>query len=178
MTKKQPLLTFEEEKQLHERMLHGDEEAFERLVLANLGLAVYIVKRLPHWNLSGSMTREDLIQEANIALMGAIRTWKPTHRLATYARGVIYSKVFRAIENQEHLIAIPVNVQEGIRRLYKAKTKLTQGLGREPTQKELVEASGLSETQVRDLLLVSHRQPISLDALNNDRLAEEVDHHD
>jgi DNA-directed RNA polymerase sigma subunit (sigma70/sigma32) len=91
---------------------------------------------------------------------------------------VIYSKVFRAIENQEHLIAIPVNVQEGIRRLYKAKTKLTQGLGREPTQKELVEASGLSDTQVRDLLLVSHRQPISLDALNNDRLAEEVDHHD
>ena len=179
MTKKQPLLTFDEEKELHRRMVeHGDEEAFEQLVLSNLGLAVYIVKRLPHWNLSGSMTREDLIQEANIALMGAIRTWKPTHRLATYARGVIYSKVFRAIENQEHLIAIPVNVQEGIRRLYKAKTKLTQGLGREPTQKELVEASGLSETQVRDLLLVSHRQPISLDALNNDRLAEEVDHHD
>jgi RNA polymerase sigma factor (sigma-70 family) len=178
MSKKQPLLTFDEEKELRERMLHGDEEAFEKLVLANLGLAVYIVKRLPAWNLPGSMTREDLIQEANIALMGAIRTWKPTHRLATYARGVIYSKVFRAIENGEHLIAIPVNVQEGIRRLYKAKTKLTQGLGREPTQKELVEASSLSDAQVRDLLLISQRQPISLDALNNDRLAEEVDHHD
>lgn len=157
---------------------HGDEEAFERLVLANLGLVVFVVKKLPHWNLSTSMERADLIQEGNIALMHAIRSWKPTHRLATYARGVIYSKVFRAIENQENLIAIPVNVQEQIRRLHKTRTRLTQTLGRDPTNKELQEAVQLSESQLQDLQLISQRQPTSLDALVNERMIEEVDHHE
>ncbi len=179
MTKKQPLLSAEEERELHRRMVeHGDEAAFEQLVLANLGLVIYVVKKLPHWNLSSSMDRGDLIQEGNIALMHAIRTWKPTHRLATYARRVIYSKVFRAIENKEHLIAIPVNIQEAIRGLHKARNELTQALGREPTQKELVEAVKLSAEQVNDLLQVSQRQPISLDAFNNDRLAEEASEHE
>lgn len=179
MSKKKPLLTAEQEKELHRRMVeHGDEDAFEQLVLANMGLVVYVVKKLPHWNLSSSMDRGDLIQEGNIALMHAIRTWKPTHRLATYARRVIYSKVFRAIENKEHLIAIPVNIQEGIRGIYKTRNELTQSLGREPTQKEIVEASKLPSKTVHDLLQVSQRQPISIDAFNNDRLAEESTEHE
>lgn len=170
MLKRQPLLSKEEELELHRRMSEGDEDAFQQLVLANLGLVIYVLKKLPHWNVAGSMTREDLIQEGNIALMQAIRSWKPTHRLATYARRIIYSKVFRAIENKELLIAVPVNVQESIRRLYKTRNALTQQLGREPTQKELVEAFG---GDVNDLLTIAARQPISLDALHNERLAEE-----
>ncbi len=178
MPKRQDLLTAKEELELRRRMVeNGDEEAFQKLVLANLGLVIFVVKKLPQWNYSSSMERADLIQEGNIALMQAIRSWKPTHRLATYARRVIYSKVFRAIENKEHLISIPVNVQESIRSVYKTRSSLTQTLGREPTQKELVEASGRSEEEVNDLLLISQRQPISLDLLNNERLIEEaIDH--
>lgn len=179
MPKRHELLSFEEEKELHRRMVeHGDEEAFQQLVLSNLGLVVYVVKKLPHWNISSSMERSDLIQEGNIALMQAIRSWKPTHRLATYARRIIFSKVFRAIENKEHLIAVPVNIQERIRGLYKARNTLTQTLGREPTQKELVEAFGRPAEEVHDLLLVSQRQPVSLDLLNNDRLIEEATEHE
>lgn len=175
MSKREQLLSADEELELHHRMINGDEDAFQRLVLSNLGLVVYVVKQLPQWNYSSSMERADLIQEGNIALMQAIRSWKPTHRLATYARRVIYSKVFRAIETKEHLIAIPVNVQESLRRLYKTRNTLTQQLGREPTQKELTDAFG---GPVHDLLLVAQRQPISLDLLNNERLIEEAIEHE
>jgi len=177
--KKQESLTAEQEKELYRRMTeHHDEEAFEEFVAANMGLVVYVVKKLPHWNLCGSMEREDLIQEGNIALIHAVRTWEPTHRFATYARNVIYGKVFRAIENQFHTIAIPVVVQERIRKLQKRRSELSQQLGREPTIKELVEATKWSEEDISELLSILQRQPISLDALNNDRLAEEAIEHD
>ena len=177
MTKKQ-LLTREQEIDLHRRIQHGDEDAFQELVLANLGLAVYIVKKLPHWNLASSMTRQDLIQEANLALMQAARTWKPTHRFATYARSVVCSKVFRKIEQLENLISIPIGVQEAIRRLYKITNHLIQEKGREPTLQELVEASGQPYRDVQELLLISQRQPISLDAFKNDKAIEESIDHD
>lgn len=157
---------------------NGDEEAFEKLVLANLGLVVFVVKKLPQWNYAGSLERSDLISEGNIALMQAIRTWKPTHRLATYARGIIYSRVYRAIEQQENLISVPVNVQERLRRLKKLSNTLTQHLGREPTIKELTEASSMPPEDVHNLLQVSNRQPISLDSLNKERFNEEPHDHE
>ncbi len=43
--------------------MQGDEEAHDQLVEANMGLVVYIVQKLPQWDMAGSMTRDDLLQE-------------------------------------------------------------------------------------------------------------------
>jgi len=162
------LLTAEQEIELHHRIVQGDEEAHEQLVEANMGLVVYIVQKLPQWDLNGSMIRDDLLQEGYMALMKAAHRWKPQGRFATYARTLIKSQVLRAIENKALLIHVPVAVQEDLRKIKRVETELTQVLNREPTPREVARITGLSESRVRDRLIVSQRQPISLDAIKKD----------
>ena len=94
------LLTAEQEIELHHRIVQGDEEAHDQLVEANMGLVVYIVQKLPQWDMAGSMTRDDLLQEGYMALMKAAHRWKPQGRFARYARTLIKSQVLRAVENK------------------------------------------------------------------------------
>lgn len=166
-------LTAEEEIALATRIQeHGDEEAFNTLVQCNMGLVVFVVQKIPSWNLDSCLSRDDMVQEGNLALMRAARTWKPQNRFATYARKLIYGQVMRAIENTGQMIRIPVPVQEKIRKLKKTESQLVQQLGREPDANELSKATGMPLDQVRDLLLVSQRQPISLDAYHRENATE------
>lgn len=166
-------LTAEEEIALAARIQeHGDEDAFNTLVTANMGLVVFVVQKIPSWNLDSCLSRDDMVQEGNLALMRAARTWKPQNRFATYARKLIYSQVMRAIENTGQMIRIPVPVQEKIRKLKRTESQLVQQLGREPDANELSTATGMPLELVRDLLLVSQRQPISLDAYHRENATE------
>lgn len=166
-------LTAEEEIALATRIQeHGDEDAFNQLVECNMGLVVFVVQKIPSWNLESCMTRDDMVQEGNLALMRAARTWKPQNRFATYARKLIYSQVMRAIENTGQMIRVPVPVQEKVRKLKRIESQLVQQLGREPTAEELAVATTMPLDQVRDLLLVSQRQPISLDAYHRENATE------
>lgn len=165
---RRPLLTAQEEIDLHHRIVQGDEEAHERLVEANMGLVVYIVQKLPQWDVFSSMTRDDLLQEGYLALMKAAHRWKPQGRFATYARTLVKSQVLRAIENKALMIHVPVAVQEDLRKIKRVETELTQVLNREPTVREVARVTGLSESRVRDRLVVGQRQPISLDAIKKD----------
>lgn len=166
-------LTAEEEIALATRIQeHGDEDAFNTLVLANMGLVVFVVQKIPSWNLDSCLSRDDMVQEGNLALMRAARTWKPQNRFATYARKLIYGQVMRAIENTGQMIRVPVPVQEKIRKLKKTESQLVQKLGREPDANELAAATDMPLDQVRDLLLVSQRQPISLDAYHSENTTD------
>jgi RNA polymerase primary sigma factor len=166
-------LTAEEEIALATRIQeHGDEEAFNQLVTCNMGLVVFVVQKIPSWNLESCMTRDDMVQEGNMALMHAARTWLPQNRFATYARKLIFSRVMRAIENTGQMIRIPVPVQEKIRKVKRIEGQLMQQLGREPDINELAAAADMPLDQVRDLLLVSQRQPISLDAYHSENTTE------
>lgn len=169
---RKPLLTAQEEIDLHHRIAQGDEEAHERLVEANMGLVVYIVQKLPQWDMAGSMTRDDLLQEGYMALMRAAHKWKPQGRFATYARTVVKSQVLRAVENKALLIHVPVAVQEDLRKIKRVESELAQVLNREPTPREVARLTGLSESRVRDRLVVSQRQPVSLDAYKRDQIEE------
>jgi len=133
---------------------------------------VYIVQKLPQWDLNSSMTRDDLLQEGYIALMKAAHRWKPQGRFASYARTLIKSQVLRAVENKALLIHVPVSVQEDLRKIKRVETELAQVLNREPTTKEVAKLTGLSENRVRDRLVVSQRQPVSLDAYKRDQIEE------
>lgn len=169
---RKPLLTAQEEIDLHHRIAQGDEVAHERLVEANMGLVVYIVQKLPQWDMAGSMTRDDLLQEGYMALMKAAHKWKPQGRFATYARTVVKSQVLRAVENKALLIHVPVAVQEDLRKIKRVESELAQVLNREPTPREVARLTGLSESRIRDRLVVSQRQPVSLDAFKKDQVEE------
>lgn len=156
----------------------GDEEALETFFRANQGLAMYTVQKMPQWAVEAGLTRDDLIQEAYIALLHAIQTWKPEKRFATYARKVITGRVRRAVENNSQLIRVPVPVQEDIRKVKAAQAKLHQALGREPTVKEIAKQVNRPQEWVRDRMVISQRQPISLDAYKRDNLSEEGADHE
>ena len=171
-------LTPEQEIVLATLAQRGDQEALETFFRANQGLALYSVQKMPQWAVESALTRDDLIQEAYIALLHAIQTWRPDKRFATYARKVIVGRVRRAVENNSQLIRVPVPVQEDIRKVKGAQTRLHQALGREPTIKELAGKLHKSQEWVRDRLVVSQRQPISLDAYKRDNLSEEGADHE
>jgi RNA polymerase sigma factor (sigma-70 family) len=166
-------LTPDQEKELAAMAQAGDEEALESFFQANRGLALYVVQKMPQWAVESAMTRDDLIQEAYIALVHAIQTWKPKKRFATYAQKVIMGRVRRAVENGSQMIRIPVPVQEDIRKIKSAQSKLHQLLGREPSLTEVAQLLDEHTDWVKDRIVVSQRQPVSLDAYKRDNLSEE-----
>ena len=171
-------LTAQQEIALAQRAQAGDEEALESFFEANRGLALYVVQKMPQWAVESSLTRDDLIQEALIALVHAIQTWRPRKRFATYARTVIAGRVRRAVENNSQTIRVPVPIQQDIRRVKATQNRLHQSLGREATIQEVADILDKSPAWVRDRLVVSQRQPISLDAYKRDNLSEEGADHE
>ena len=77
------LLSQDEEKELAEKMMQGDEAAREKLVVANLRLVVSIAKRY----VNKGMFFLDLIQEGNLGLMKAVEKFDPNmgFKFSTYA---------------------------------------------------------------------------------------------
>lgn len=107
-----PPLKGEDERIALEGLVHGDEEAKQRLVEHNLRLVVYIARRFEN---SGT-NLEDLISIGTIGLIKAIGTYRldKNIKLATYASRCIENEILmhiRKISNQKAEISLdePIN---------------------------------------------------------------------
>ena len=169
-----PTLTVQEERNLADRILKGDELALEKLVTHNLRFVVTTVKNTPTWNHSG-VDMEDLIGFGNEALLLAARKWKPIDdiRFISYARQVILTEVNRGVANTKNLIRLPVNVTEEIRRTRYTERILTQKLGREPTLNELAQELKVSPLRIAELNGILNKEPISLENFNTEHLGDD-----
>lgn len=158
---KTDLLTIEEELELAERIKHGDAEARDHMIRANLRLVVKIAKDYSNYGLPLA----DLISEGNIGLMKAVEKYDPEKggKLSTYAAWWIKQSIKRALSNQSKTVRLPVHMVDKIARLRKISMALTEELGREPNDEELTEILGIPRKKLA-LLKQAAQRPTSLEA--------------
>lgn len=171
-----PVLSHEEEEELAKRIKAGDMMARDKLVKHNLRFVVSVVKNMPTW-MTGSVPMEDLIQFGNEGLILASERWEPqgTTWFCRFARKFIQMSVTRGVENTGHMIRLPVNICEQIRKMHYVEQRLSQELGRAPKIKELADALEFHEFHVNKLKAMIKREPVSLDAYNQEKFQEESD---
>ena len=165
-----PLLSYEEEAELAERILHNDEEARKKVCQANLRLVVSIAKKY----VGRGMLFLDLIQEGNMGLIKAVEKFDYTkgYKFSTYATWWIRQAITRAIADQARTIRIPVHMVETINRLIRTSRHLLQQLGREPSPEEIAKELDMSVEKVMEIQRIA-QDPVSLET----PIGEEDDSH-
>jgi RNA polymerase primary sigma factor len=155
-----PMITHEREIELAKRIESGDRDAMKQFILANLRLVVSIAKRY----VGRGLTLLDLIQEGNIGLIRAVQRydWRRGHRFSTHATWWIRQAISRAVADKGRTIRLPVYVNTALNRIRRERQRLLQELGREPTEIELAEATGLDPIRMIELQ-AAPGAPVSLE---------------
>ncbi len=155
-----PLLTPAEEIELAKQIERGDLVAKERMVNSNLRLVMSIARRYQGQGLSMG----DLVQEGTLGLIRAVEKfdWRKGFRFSTYATLWIRQSIQRGLENSGRTIRLPVHVGQRARKVARARRELTAKLGREPTDEEIADETGL-ELELVIEAAKADREPTSLD---------------
>ena len=149
------LLTPQQEIELAKKIKKGDTTARERMISANLRLVVTIAR--DYANLGLPLL--DLISEGNIGLTKAVERFEPTKgaKLSTYAMWWIKQAIKRALANQSKTIRVPVHLADKLAKMRRVSLRMSEELGREPTDDELAEEIGIDSDKITRLKSVGIR---------------------
>lgn len=150
----------EEETELAARIQAGDEDAFRRLVEANLRFVVSVAKQYQNRGLDLG----DLINEGNIGLMKAARKFDPTRgfKFISYSVWWIRQQILQALADKGRLIRLPLNQVGVLNKVSRARTEFLQVNEREPTAEELSALVDLSPEKLAGAV-TSEGRTLSLD---------------
>ena len=135
------LLSGQEERDLARRIAEGDPMARDHMVRANLRLVVNIARGY----VGKGLGLQDLIEEGNLGLLRAVEGFDPDvgTRFSTYASYWIKQSIKRALINSAKTIRIPAYMVELLSKWRRASARLSEELGRSPTQEEVGRILGL-----------------------------------
>lgn len=144
-----------------EQIREGTRQATDHMIQANLRLVVSVAKG----HIARGLPLLDLIQEGNIGLMKAVQKFDHRRgwRFSTYAIPWIWQAVNRAVNEQSRIMRLPGHLAAALTKLAQASNRLSQELGRQPTDKELASEMGFPVKKIELLLKVSSGGPISFE---------------
>lgn len=170
LAREQIIRTFAERQfQLFEK----GKQAFNELVEHNLRY----VRKLAFRYRGRGVPDDDLIGEGNFGLMKAVVLFdfRRGYKFSTYATWWIRQHISRAVDNTSSDIRIPLHVHEALRKLSRARDRMTQELGREVSMTAAAEGLGVTDqiwqSGMQATNILSLEQPLTTE---DDRNLEDV----
>ena len=150
----------EEESELAMRIQAGDDEAFKRLVEANLRFVVSVAKQYQ----GRGLELMDLVNEGNIGLMKAAAKFDPTRgfKFISYAVWWIRQQILQALSEQSRVVRLPLNQIGIMNKIARVRSEFLQENEREPTDAELSELLDIDPEKLGEFVLNDTRS-LSLD---------------
>lgn len=160
------LLATDEERALAARVRAGGgpdgpftedaQDAINTLVVANLRLVVEVAARS-----RGMREMDEAIQDGNLGLIRAAQMYNGSYRFSTYAWAWVQQHISRGRADTERLVRLPVHLNELQSRIRRARARLEQVYGRDPTVAELAADLNVAERRVAGAL-AAERPTLSL----------------
>jgi RNA polymerase sigma-B factor len=151
-----------------------DDRAREEIVRRFQPLAEYLARRFA----GRGEPLEDLIQVANIGLLGAIERFDPERevRFSTYAAATMIGELKRHFRDKGWTIRVPRRLQELGLRINRSLGAFSQELGRSPTIAEIADRLDVSEEEIVDAMEAAQAySTLSLDTPINEEGTTSLD---
>lgn len=157
-----PLLTKEEEIEIFKKYEAG-EDVKNKIIEANLRLVVSCSKKFMIHEANRLMML-DLIQDGNLGLIKAVDKfdYKKGYKFSTYATWWINQAISRGIAKKARMIKLPNEINNLMYKVIKIERKLTNELGRKPTDQEIANELEITIEELNEI----HRlmiEPVSLE---------------
>lgn len=158
---KTKLLTKEEEVELAKRIEKGDQRARDRMIRANLRLAISIAKKYAN----KGCALEDLIQESFLGLMKAVDRfdWRKGFKFSTYACWWVKQAVRYHIASQSGSIKLPSYAKSTLWKMQQIKEEYEAEFGVTPSMEEIADMLGSTLPTLKSLMDCSSTA-VNLDA--------------
>jgi RNA polymerase sigma-B factor len=134
----------------------------EELVRRNMPFA----KRLALRYRGASESFDDLLQVANLGLLGAIDRFDPKRGIpfTAFASPTILGELKRHFRDRVWTVRVPRGLHDRMAEVDRAIAELTRELQRSPSVGEIAERLAIEQTDVLEVMEASHnRRPLSLD---------------
>jgi RNA polymerase primary sigma factor len=114
----------------------------------------FVWKLVRETRLPKHLSQDDLYQEGMLGLLRAVDLYQPElgFRFKTYAGWWIEQHIYRAIDNDDRQVRLPVYLQEKLRKIRRAQSKLRLATGEQPDVTTLANATGMDSERLGKLL--------------------------